>query len=336
MAVKQQLGLTSAELELLRALTRDQVALLPQKGLKSLDQAPGFSDAERVLLQSIAQKYAIHAQLIKRRYKISASLFDLWEGLGSFVMLMDSFFTLGTAITLGGMLLVGSIFVMGLCVVGGLYFVASYREHKQKENAANQNYMFLALKMVCEQAVLYHECHPDIDLTEAALLLRLAIPETTNTEAEKKEIEAARRWPRIRSALFAGVLTTSTLFYTYYAFTLGLSLVLASTAVVGAMVNPIGLGIVLGVLVLAGIYLGYKKYQSCKQQEALRDRREAAKTYFEEQHEQYERRVSSSPSHQLRCIVTEKNVTASTPVMTTLPEGRATGDVSITTVSFVV
>ncbi len=302
MAVTQQLGLTQQELELLRGLTRQKVAsLLLQGGLKGLDQIPEFSDPkDRVLLRSIAQKYAVHAQLIKRRYKITESLFDLWEGLGAFVMLMDSFFTLGTAITIGGVLLAGSIFVMGLCVVGGLYFLSAYKEHTQKEHKANQTYMLLALKMVCEQAVLHHEHHPKVELTEEALMSHLALPEKLKTEAGEgeKEREAARRWPRLKSALFAGVLTTSSLFYTYYAITLGLSLVLSGTAVVGAMVTPVGLGVVLGVLVLVGIYLGYKKYQSCKQQDALRYRREIAKTYFEEQHDAYERSVSPSVSPQ--------------------------------------
>lgn len=259
--------LTQEEKDVLNSLTQEDLEFIifnckNENSLQVIKTNPRFA-AKKQILTSIAKKRSAHLRLSSN--KISESFLDVMNPISCLVLIVDAFFTLTTAIVLTSFIIVGSFFSLLIGAIGIVHFLGKYDELKREEKVRDNELQLLALRNAC--ANIYLKKDPEeIDQPSAN--------ENAPTKKNKK------KWQNAKDILGAVVIAVSTLFYTYYAITLGLSAALAGSLIVGAMGGPIGIGIALGVSFAIGLYLGYKKYQLIKKNDLLEKERETYEDNF--------------------------------------------------------
>ncbi|OGT55949.1 MAG: hypothetical protein A3F43_02805 [Gammaproteobacteria bacterium RIFCSPHIGHO2_12_FULL_42_10] len=214
-------------------------------------------------------------------FSVTEALIESWNHIGAFVLIMDSFFTLSTALTLFAFFAFGSIFTVLLGISGMIYFVGTYIELKNEHREKGDQDQLLAIKTLCIAHKQKQILAPDNQVALNELLIHF------DEKSPQFKPTGRERWRSAKETVYAIVLTTGTVFYTYYAFTLGLSVALAGSLFVGAMTGPIGLGIVFSAALLFGVVMGYKKYQTSQANARLENRRQSLKNTFNEYHDLY-------------------------------------------------
>lgn len=206
----------------------------------------------------ISQKQSAHLKRVNN--KITESLVDFTNLLSWCLLIIDTIFTLLVGISVTMFAIAGAGFSALFIAIGIIHFATTYDELKKQEDKSDRACQLLAFKSACADAYI-RKNRP---------IQSLDLEGADSTALEKVEVDK-NRWQRVRNALGAMVVVSATLFYTYYAVTLSLTVAFASAAFVGAMCGPIGIGVALGVAFAIGAYFAFKKYQLDKNNKQLKN-----------------------------------------------------------------
>gem|GEM_PF-4110642 len=251
---------------LLDTLSPEDIAVLEafqedEDGLYAIMQCQDFAALKKKFpprykgLKKVGQALHAKSSLANRlRFKtIDESLLNLINPVTAVALIIDALFTLTASLSLASIVAATGGFGILFGVVGVVSFIGTYRGIEATEKEERKEEELLLLKKAC--AELYLAKHPEVQKPQQAV----PPPKT----ADKN------RWQKASDSLGTLMLVSSTLFYTYYALTLAISVAFAGSALAVALTGPIGLGVALAVAFGVGLYFGYKRYQVYKENDRL-------------------------------------------------------------------
>lgn len=237
----------------------------------SLRVAKNLFDKKATLL-SIAQKRTINVK--PSSHKIGETLLDLSSPASYLFLLIDASFTLVTGIAVATFVAIGGVFAALVAVIGLIHFIGMYKELKQRDKKIDRCYQLLALQNECIDTYLKKQNQPvDLDIE---------IENQSDAKPDKK------RWQKTKDAIGSGIIVSSTLFYSYYAVTLALTVAFAGFAFVSVMTGPIGIGVALGIALVAGISIAYLKYRQDSKNQILKENRKEMERQFNAKYDKYQ------------------------------------------------
>jgi hypothetical protein len=150
-----------------------------------------------------------------------------------------------------------------------------HKELKQRDKKINQCYQLLAIQNECLETYLKKHEQQSADLE-------------TETENEIVQKPDKKRWQKAKDTIGSAIIVSSTLFYSYYAVTLALTVAFAGFAFVSAMTGPIGIGVALGIALVAGISIAYMKYRQDSKNQILKNNRKEMECQFNIKYDKYQ------------------------------------------------
>lgn len=248
---------------------------------------------KRDILLSIAKNRTAHVK--PTSYRISETLLDLSNPVSYLFLLVDGIFTLVTSIGVLSFMAAGSIFAGMAVLIGVVHFVGMAKEIKHRDEKINRRYQLLALQNECVDIYLKHKLH---------------LPTEVSDEVDEVKIRSDKKWQNAKDALGSVVLVASTLFYSYYAITLALSVAFTGLAFVSVMTGPIGIGVALGVAIGVGLAIGYMKYRQDTTNQVLKAKRKKMENDFNHKFEKYQelrlQELNNQPETRLSPVLRSK------------------------------
>lgn len=169
---------------------------------------------------------------------------------------------------------------LGLGFISGtIYFYSHYQELNKEMNKRDKNFQLAGIKQVCMNELCRRK---NIQVVNKQLH-DVSVQRSIENKLTKN------KWHRLRGAIGATVMSASVLFGTYY---IGGSSIIAAfglASVASSMLGPIGIGVMLALALMIGIYFGYKSYQAQKNVEALKCVQKIITNEIDEQRDAYEK-----------------------------------------------